>query len=240
MSYPVKGEDAVLELYVVDTYYPVLCATDCTFNREVEFIPISGPESIAREFMPRREEWTMSVTGITKLDNDAALTFFYLLQNSVRRELHTVRITFTDEAGTSKQISGSVYIGSQSINGNINDYATGTIEFRGTGQFTVDTTQEPVPPEVAIYADYWIPVNGRTYVSGASTGYTDGTTYTLTATDEILEVWVENQAYYAVTGTPTNGSPEYNFDTGTLRVNLPAAMVLDGTMKVFIMFKRTT
>ena len=239
MAYPVRGNDVVVELLVDGDYYPVLCGLDCSFTREVEFISIrTADSSVFDEVMPRRENWSVTVNGVTKIENDTVLTFFYLLMTSVRRTIHTIRVTFTDEAGGSKQIDGSVYIGSESITGPFADYANASIEFRGTGAFTVSTTTEPVTPEYNIYSDYWIPTNGNSYSSGASTGYTDGTQYTLAATDIILEVWVESVPFYATTGTPTNGSPEYKFDTGTLRLNFPAAFVFDGSQRVMVLFKR--
>lgn len=238
MTYPVKGEDVVVELLVDAVYYPVLCGLDCTFSREVEFVNIrTSDSSVFEEVMPRRERWGITVNGVTKIENDTALTFFYLLQTSVRRNTHTIRVTFEDEAGDSKEITGTVYIGNESISGPVNDYANGSIEFRGTGAFTIQDVTPPVEPDIEIFSDYWVPTNGNSYISGASSGSYTGTAYTLTATDVILEVRMEGTNFEVVSGTPTTGERQCQFDTGTLRVNFP--ITFDGTQKVFVMFKRT-
>ena len=240
MSYPIKGEDVVLELLYDGNYYPVLCATDCTFSRQMNFVPITSTDSgIFREFMPGKEEWSMSVSGLTKVENDAALTFFWVLQTSVRRQLQTIRMTFTDEVGASKQISGSVYVGSQDISGPISDYAQCSIEFRGTGAFSVSATTPPAEPEINVYSDYWTPTNGLTYITGASSGSYTGTSYTLLSTDTILEVRVEGTSYEVVSSAPADGARECRFMTGPVRVQFPSALVFSGSERVFVMFKRS-
>lgn len=238
MPYPVEGKNVVVELLVDAVYYPVLCGIDCTFSREVEFISIrTSDSSVFDEVMPRRENWSVTVNGVTKIENDTVLTFFYLLQTSVRRNTHTIRVTFEDEDGDSKEITGTAYIGSESITGPQSDYANGSIEFRGTGAFTIQDVTPPVPPDIEIFSDYWTPSNGNAFINGASSGSYTGTAYTLGATDEIMEVRVEGTNYEVVSGTPASGERECQFDTGTLKINFP--ITFDGTQRVFVMFKRT-
>lgn len=239
MSYPVRGENVIVELMVDAVYYPVLCGTDCTFTREVEFVPIrTADSSLFDEVMPRREGWGITVNGVTKIENDTVLTFFYLLQTSIRRSTHSIRVTFEDEAGDAKEITGTVYIGSESITGPLSDYANATIEFKGTGAFTIQDVTPPDEPEYDYFSDYWTPNNGNNYIGGASSGSYTGTSYTLAATDTILEVRLEGTNYELVTGTPTNGERQCKFNTSLFRIEFPAALVLDNTQRVFVFFKR--
>lgn len=237
MSYPVHGKDVVIELQAEDLNWdPILCGEDCTFRTTPEFVLTTGPTSgLFRERIKRREEWSMSVTGLTKIENNSSLTFFYMLSDSVRRTRHTVRITFTDEDGDSKQISGNVYIGQMDISGPASDYSRGSIELLGTGPFTVSEVEPPTPAVSEVFADYWTTTAGQAWIDGSSTGETDGTSYTLQVTDEILAVTVENQKLYATTGTPTNAHYKFNTTTAVLLTSV----MFDGSEKVYVLWRRT-
>jgi len=235
MANPVLGTSVVIEMLIVDTYWPILCGTDCTFNRSAVMIPITTAGSgSSTEVMAGKESWKMGVTGLTKIVNDTVLTFFYMLQTSTRRQRQSIRITYTDDQAQSKQITGDAYIGEMNINGPHNEYSSSFIEFIGTGDFTVGTTEPPDEPTFIVYADYWDCVAAQNYISGLSTGETDGNQYTLAATDEILDVVLENQTLYATTGTP--GVGQYKFDTGLLR--LVNGLTFDGGERMYVMWKR--
>jgi hypothetical protein len=239
VTFPVKGENVTVGFKIGDDFYDVLCGVDCDFTNEVELIPITGPTSSTfEEIMPRKEKWAVTVNGVTKIENDTALTFFYLLQTSVRRQRQTIRMTFTDEDGDSKQIEGNVYIGNSNISGPISDYANSNIEFRGTGPYVISESISPEPEEFEILSDSWDTVNGDNFITGASSGNYTGTAYTLTTDDIILEVRMEGTNYEVVSGTPSNGERQCQFTTGPVRIQFPAALVFDGTQKVFVMFKR--
>lgn len=134
----VHGRDVLIEIKKDGVYYPVLCGTDCTFTREPEFLESTNPTSgIFKRYIIRREDWNMGVNGLTKIENDASLTFFYLLQTSVRRATQTVRITFEDIDSNSIQIEGSVLIGNETISGPVSDFASCSIEFKGMGRLSL-------------------------------------------------------------------------------------------------------
>ena len=239
MAEAIHGKDVIIELLIDADYYPILCGTDCSFSRTPEFIPITGPESgLFREFMVRREEWSMSVSGLTKVANAATLSFFYMLQTSVRRTQQTVRMTFEDAAGAAKQITGSVYIGQLDINGPATEFSSASIELKGTGGYTIEDVEPPVVTEYEYFSDYWQTVNGQNYISGASSGEYTGVAYTLGATDIPMLVDVEGTSYNLVTGTPTAGERECRFTTSPQRITFPADLIFDGTQRVFVMFKR--
>jgi hypothetical protein len=229
----IHGSDVVIEMLVDDEYFPILCGTDCTFSRTPEFIPVTSAGSgLFRDFLQRREEWTMSVTGCTKVENDTVLTFFYMLQTSVRRAAQTIRITFTDDEGSAKQISGSAFIGQMSINGPQGDFSQGSIEFRGTGAYEIITIEPPTVVEYDILSDWWETESGENFIDGASAIYG----YSLQNTDEILVVAMEGNVFYLTNGTP--GSGQCQFTTSPARITFASDMVFDGNQRVFVEFKR--
>ncbi len=128
MADAVHGQDVVLEMKVDGEFYPILCATDCVFTASPEFLERStGDTSTSRKWRKRIEEFSASVSGLTKLPNDASLSFFYMLQSSVRRTVQEFRQTFTDNTGASNIILYSAHIVQQSISGPVGDFANCTI-----------------------------------------------------------------------------------------------------------------
>lgn len=238
MSDVIHGKDCYLEMFVSSTWTPVLCATDMTFEYNPEFITKTGPNSPAREYAMRIYDWSMSVTGLTKLANDTVLSFFYMLQTSIRRQSHEFRARFVDSNNVEKQISGTAFIGHSTITGPATDFCNATIEFRGTGAFEISTVDFVVDSSATenILADWWATENGDSWIDGASSGQTDGTTYTLVSTDEILRVWVEGTGFEIVTGTPATGTLECQLDLSNGKIIFP--VTFDGTQRVTVLFKR--
>ena len=240
MSEPVYGTEVVCEMMIADVYTPVLCATDCVFTRVPEFIETTNPTSgLAKDFDVRREEWGITLSGLTKIENGTTLSFFYMLQSSVRRQRQTVRITYTDVDGAAKQIAGNVLIGQQSITGPATDFANCTIEFKGTGPFTITDVEPPAPTDYNIFSDTWATVNGNAFINGASTGLSpsavaNGGPFTLQSTDIVLEVGVEGMEYELVTGSPGNREAQPDLANNKIKVR----DAFDGTQRVYVEFKR--
>lgn len=235
MADAILGKNAVLEVKYEGVYYPVLCATDIRFTRSPEFIEKTGPNSgLFREYAIRIEEWSASASGLTKVENDASLSFFWMLQTSIRRIAQDIRITF-DDLVDSIQISGKAFIGNMDINGPVSGFSEATIELKGTGVITSAPVAPPIPPEIEIISDWWETVNGQNYIDGPSTGETNGTQYTLESTDEILEVDVEGTQYDLISsGAP--GNREAKFTVSPQRITVRDNF--DGTQRVYVEFKR--
>lgn len=239
MSNVVQGKDVIIEMLVegID-FQPILCGTDCSFSRVPDIIPITTTSSgLFPESMIRREGWSMNVSGLTKIANAASLTFFYMLQTAVRRLAQTVRVTFTDDEGADVQISGNVLIGQMDISGPYSDFAQSSIEFKGTGGFTITPVTPPVPIDFEYLADWWQTTNGHNYIDGASSGQQDGTPYTLGANDTLIEVDVEGTEFDIITsGTPVGR--ECKFNTSTFVITFPVDLIFDGSQRVYVEFKR--
>lgn len=230
MADPVYGKNVIIEMLVDITYYPILCATDCTFSRIPEIITKTGPNSgLFREKALRIEDWNMSVSGLTKIENGVTLTFFYLIQTAVRRVEHTLRITFEDDTGADKQIAGSVLIGQMDINGPVSDFSNCTINFEGTGPFTVGAVTDPVGSATNVFADYWDFPVGNTFIDGASVEQS----YSLEACT-VLGVFREGTEYDLTTSAPVNRQCKHNNTTGVISfdTNIPS-----NGEKVWVIFK---
>jgi hypothetical protein len=230
MADPILGRNAVLELLISGSYYPVLCATDCSFTRTPEFISKTTTTSgLFREFTVRREEWAMSVSGLTKIQNDASISFFYLLQNAVRRTELPVRMTFTDDEGTSNMISGTILLGQMSINGPVSGFSEATVELKGTSSFDIGVTVDPPTTECVLYGDYWTFPAGDTYIQGTSVVHG----YSLEAVT-VISVDREGVAFDLVTGTPSGRQCKHNNTTGI--INFDTALPSNGET-VWVVFK---
>lgn len=232
MSEPVFGTGVVVE--IGDPLKIVLCATDCVFTRTPELILTTNPESgLFNDYMVRRDDWDVTVTGLTKIENDTSATFFYLLQTSVRRIKQPIRITFTDPDGDNKQISGQVLIGQQSISGPATDFASCSIEFKGCGAFAIEEVTPPDPIIYDILSDFWIIPAGLSYADLAASSEVNG--YNISAGDLLLEVNVEGTGYEIVLTPPGNRECLLN-NSFVLNLNTDDNMPVD--RRVFVMFKR--
>lgn len=238
MSEAVHGSDVVLEMNIDGQFYPVLCGTDCEFSCSPEFLEKTANDTAtSKRWRKRIEEFSASVSGLTKLPNTESLSFFYMLQSSVRRSVQEFRHTFTDDTGASNILLYSAHIGQQSINGPVGDFANARIELKIDGDITIEEVAPPVTGEYDVLADWWSAVAGQNYISGNSSGNTDGTAYALLSTDIIMHVEVENQIMYKKVGTPGVGDPWYDFITSP-SIKLETSLTFGGGEKVFVMWKR--
>lgn len=203
----IQGKDAVLEIFVTDGYYPILCAIDFTLATEPEFITKTGPTSgLFREFQKRIEGWSVQLNGLTKVENGTTISWFYLIQTAVRRAVQQIRITFTDSEGDTMVFTGSVLIGAQTITGPVSGFSQAAVEFKGTGGYELDTVIDPP-------AEQECEVEDTLYLTLAE-GATSVTDALLTATGVvILGVSRSGQVHSETTGTPF--SLEFVFTTGT-------------------------
>lgn len=229
MSEPVHGKYCVLSMWVTSQYYPVLCGTDTTYVCNAEFIEKTGPASgPARQWFRRLEEHISTVTGLTKVENDTALTFWYMLQTGIRREIQLFKQTFADEDGNFKSITGNALIGTQSINGPVSDFSQATIEIRWDGEPSLDVIPNPGAGgdvQDPLYIDV---VEGETSVHHVlleAVGVT------------ILQVRRNGRSQNPTVGTP--GNDQYMYDGAGLGnihtdVNIP---YVAGEQPIYVLYK---
>lgn len=202
MANPVEGKNVALLMRVGLEDIPILCATDCTYQRGVEFVEKTGPASGgSREWLTRLLEHTSTVTGLTKVNNNASLSWFYLL--SITGE-QTFTMTFEDDEANMFSLSGPGLLGTMGINGPATDFSTASIEIRWNGAPVIDVIPPPVPTEV--HELYITCTPGATSVSHVDLE---------AAGVDILGAGRTGTGLIQVSGTPASGSQEFKFTGGT-------------------------
>lgn len=222
----VEGSDVVLSMYVSGTYYPILCATDCTYTCNAEFVEKTGPNSGGvRQWSRRLEEHISTVSGLTYVENDATLSFFYILQLGVRREEQEFKITFTDGLGDVKTLSGAGLIGTQSINGPATDFSNCEIEIRWNEEPEFDAVEDPSDECEVVDKLFLTLAEGDSTVSSATLS---GKT--------ILGVEREGLGQVIIAGTPAAGTRECAFSGTTISFDSTNPGNVGGE-KVYVLYK---
>lgn len=212
MSDVVTGIGCVVELLVGEEYFPVLCATDMSFTNDQEEVLKTGPNSgLFRERKPRLSDWSVEVSGLTPIEDDDVISFFYLLQTSVRRAIQRIRITFTDEAGNSKYLTGSVMIKTNEISAQTTDFANPTIIFLGTGPFDLGDTIEPPVDSCEERFELTLEL-----AEGATSVQSNDLIEGSGETKSILWLARSTSSYAYTSGTPSNDEYGYDPATGTI------------------------
>jgi hypothetical protein len=169
MSSVVFGRDMVFEAKIDDVYTPVGCAVSGSFQFTNELIAKTDVNAgLFRKRRVRISDCSLSVQGLTTLENNATASVMYFLLEAVRRTDQDLRITFTDEDGLQKQIQGLFLMESAQLNGEVAGFSEFDMEFQGNGGFTisdmVDESGEGLPGEVNW--DWWEGVEGENTISG--------------------------------------------------------------------------
>lgn len=198
MANPVEGKNVALAMTVGLEIIPMLCATDCTYQRGVEFVEKTGPTSGgSRQWLARLQEHTSTVSGLTKINNNASLSWFYILAITGEQ---TFTMTFEDDEGNTFSLSGPGLIGTMGINGPATDFSTATIEIRWNGAPVIDVIPPPQPEEV--FELYITCTPGATSVSHVDLQ---------AAGVDILGAGRSGTGLIQVSGTPASGSQEFMF-----------------------------
>jgi hypothetical protein len=230
MSSVVFGRDMVFEAKIDDVYTPVGCAVSGSFQFTNELIAKTDVNAgLFRKRRVRISDCSLSVQGLTTLENNSTASVLYFLQEAVRRTDQDLRITFTDEDGLQKQIQGLFLMESSQLNGEVAGFSEFDIEFQGNGGFTisdiVDESGEGLPGEVNW--DWWEAVEGENTISGTG-NY--GRSF---AGKELLLVDREGLQYDEVIVSPSGR--QYMFD-GT-EISFDTGLPFNPEERVFILWK---
>lgn len=192
------GNNVIVSLLVDAVYYPVFCGTDMELRVKQDVVlATSANTGIARKKKLRGlYEWTVTVSGLSKIDNsDGQISFFYLLQESVRGTEQDIKVEFEDEDGNDQEITGTVIIPDLGINGPATDFSTADVTFEGSEEFEMNPVSPPVPTDceqATIYIDC---------VAGEFTVHSD---LLEAAGVVILAVARSGQVHYETSGTPVS------------------------------------
>ena len=157
---PIFGNNVIVSLFIDAVPYPIFCGTDMSLRvRQDIVLATSANTGLARKKKLRGlYEWTVTVSGLTKVDNtDGQISWFYLVQQSVRGEELDIKIEFDDEDGNEQVITGTAIIPDLGINGPTSEFSSAEVTFEGTEEFEMNPVNPPVPvdceTEPTLYID---------------------------------------------------------------------------------------
>lgn len=212
----VLGKNVIAYMKVGDTFFPIFCATVNEFNSDQDEIETthvnSGPN---REFVPGMGGATLSVTGITAAINDSRVAITYLVQQSVRRLIHTLRLIITDQVLPTPNavvMTFQAFIRTTGISSPKSAFSTGNATFRITGGIQYDTViPEPEVPACEVQDPLYLEFpDGDTSVQDDTLIQVSGQVIT------ILEVQREGTGFDQTSGTPGNRQFKYDSTLGTI------------------------
>lgn len=232
MSSVVFGRDMVIEAKIADVYTPVGCATSGSFSFINELIAKTDVNAgLFRKRRVRISDCTLSVQGLTTLENNTTISALYFIQEGVRRAEQDLRIIFTDEDSLQKQIQGMFILESSQLSGEVSGFSEFDMEFQGTGGFAISEVEEEsgagIPGDVAW--DWWETVEGANSITGV--GHY-GRSF---AGQDIIEVDREGLQYDEVPGTPADGERQYSQDGTT--ITFPSGNPFEAGTRVFVIWQ---
>lgn len=207
----IHGNNVIVSLIVDDTPFPILCATDMNLNirQDILLATTASTGVWRRKRLRGLSEWTVTVTGLTKIDNsDGQVSFFYLLQQSVRGAEQNIRIDLDDDDGNEITISGVVIIPELSINGPEGDFSEAEIIMEGAGTLEMETIPPPAEGMCEMEDTLYLTLaEGATYVESVLLQEEDAV---------IISVSRSGDTHTQTVGTP--GSQEFKFTGANGRI----------------------
>lgn len=229
MSDLVLGSNVVVEQLIDEVYYPIGCATECSFRYKNELIFKTSINSAGvREKVVRISDCNGSVSGLTKTTNvDSVVSIFWYLSNGVNRAVGTFRYTFTDQEGNDRQIVMDAIVEAIEIRGSADPgFSEFDLDFEGTGGPGTDTISPPVPESGS-------QIDSRTFeISGGNNYIEHADLENVT----IIETDHEGIQFDKTSGSPTGRQFKYTASIGGKgRIEFEAAICING-QKVFVIW----
>lgn len=146
MAFAVQGRNVILKALKTGQYRVFACAQSVRLTVETGLLETSttttGP---FRTFSPDGlSEWSVSLGAVLYLRDQSETKNFALetITEQVRNSGYDITITFTDDEGYVNVLSGFVWIPLTEIFRETGSLAKYSVEFKGSGSFTLDV----VPP----------------------------------------------------------------------------------------------
>lgn len=225
----IKGKQAKVYLRISGTFYPVFCATECSYQMQFQDVLVTTRTSGKfRSRVSGLGDWGISVTGLTKIDNsDGQIAFLYLVQQGVRGKTVYVKMEFTDDDGNSKTIEGWVLVLQSQITATVGGFATATQYFPGDGAPLLDVVDDPVPDD--LYKLYLATTEGAHEVSDAD----------LAGATEIMLVEREDGGYTLIaSGTPSGRQVKYTDNTTDGTLSFDSSLPFNAGEIVYVLYKK--
>ena len=193
----VRGNNQFIEMLIDGDYYPIFCCKDFDFTQSQELVEITSVNSGAdREYQAGMTTAALNINGVTILDNTGGkISIAYLMQQSIRRAVQSMRIRMVSDDSTALQITFNALITTNTLSRSRGTFSQSATSMTVTGGIIFS---EIIPPPAGkqiqdpLYLDF--PV-GDTSVSDVL----------LTAAGvTILEVQREGLGHDETNGTPGN------------------------------------
>lgn len=224
----VKGNNVIIEVLVSGVYYPIFCGKTMEFSQNQDVVEITSINSVSsREYQAGMATASLNIGGVTVLDNTGGnISITYFMQESIRRQAQTMRISMTDDDGGSLQIAFSAIITNNTLSRARGTYSQSSMGLIVSGEPTfsavipnpgVDCPEDPL---------YLSTVVDDTSVSDA---------LLTQAGVVILEVDREGTQHDEVVGTPGNRQFSFTAGTGTIDFD-PTNPFNDGEV-IYVLYK---
>jgi len=205
MGQLIRGRDVIVYVLKGSDWVPFVCGTNCSIEIRNEIIQRStiGAGTWLKP-IPRRSEWSVTVDGITTIDDLSNYQIFDTFTDAARLAPKTVKVEFTDASGDVQNFSGTAYMTSAKVNGDVNNFSDFNIELIGSGPLTINSAITPTSYNVdTIYQ----------VAAGGETSYVDP----VLINRNIVLVWRESYGNLNETaGTPSFKEFKYTAATGTI------------------------
>ena len=229
MSDLVLGEDVIVYQLISGTYYPIGCATECSFRYKNELIYKTSVNSPGvREKVVRISDCNGSVSGLVKTTNvDSVVSIFWYLSQGVNRAVGTFKFEFTNQSGALRTIIMDAVVESIELRGSADPgFSEFDLNFEGTSPIEMDIVS---PPAIESGSQ----INSETYTISGGNYYIEHADL-LNVT--IIEVDHEGIQFNETAGTPGNREFKYTPSIGGKgRIEFDPAICING-QKAFVIW----
>jgi len=222
----IEGKNVILRALKGVDMVPFACATSLEFYYDTEMIEKSTVSSAGfTEWAGGMGTWGLTLGTVTHILKPGYYTVFDTLLDALRKLGLLIELSFDDEAGNIKTITGTVLIPHTGLSAGVDGFSEDDVEMIGSGGFTLNTTlftPDQTEYEVQRYP-YTSSVGGETSVGNA-----------ILINREILSVEIDGVGKELIlAGDPTDKQAKYVQGTGTILLPYP----LSPTEWVLILYK---
>lgn len=208
----VLGKNVVFQIYDNGGWRLYACARTCSLSVDTSTVETSTTGSgVWASFEGQKHSWSGSADGVVNLDAAGMLTLADLRQRQIAFTKLLINFERTDESGNVYTDQGLILLTNSSDTGDLNDVATFSIAFQGTGPLTQIFT----PTQLALSAV-------RRYEGTAAGGETSIIIPSLIGKD-IIDFTKDGIGFSGIitSGTPVDKQVLYDSSTGTFTTLIP-------------------
>lgn len=144
MADPVKGTDAILQIYKAGSYRDYLCATDVSvdFKSDLKSVKTIG-DGVWKRSRPQSIGYTINLNGVVKIENGDDPAAFDVLEYQKQFVDIQYRITFTDSASSLRVIMGNAIVDNSQFSAGSEGFATAQFNMTGNGEPSISDSLIP-------------------------------------------------------------------------------------------------